>query len=108
VHPSFGHFFKPEKYASSEAAQADVKQMGKQSFFENLKEIDGILAGKQWVMGDQFTVADPYSIVFYGWGVRAELPVQELKSYTAWKDRMLARPAVRKVLESEGNVLVKE
>ena len=108
VHPSFGHFFKPEKYASSESAQSDVKQMGKQSFFENLKEIDSILAGKQWVMGDQFTVADPYSIVFYGWGVRAELPVQELKSYTAWKDRMLARPAVRKVLESEGNVLVKQ
>jgi len=34
------------------------------------------------------------------------LPVDELKNYTAWKDRMLARPAVRRVLEREQNVLV--
>jgi glutathione S-transferase len=31
----------------------------------------------------------------------------ELKAYTAWKDRMLKRPTVRKILESEQNVLVK-
>jgi glutathione S-transferase len=108
VHPSFTHFFKPDKFATSEAAQADVKQTGKKTFFENLQEVDELLAGKQWIMGDQFTVADAYALVFYGWGVRAELPVTDLKNYTAWKDRMLARPAVRKVLESEGNVLVKK
>jgi glutathione S-transferase len=65
-----------------------------------------MLEGKQWIMGDQYTVADPYALVFYGWGVRAELPMHELSAYSAWKDRMLARPKVRKVLESEGNVLV--
>ena len=59
-------------------------------------------------MGDQFTVVDGYALVFYGWGVRAGLPMNDLKNYTAWKDRMLARPEVRKVLESEGNVLVKQ
>ena len=107
VHPAFTHFFKPEKFASSEAAHADVKQTGRNTFFESLKEIDSLLQGKQWMMGDQFTVADCYATVFYGWGVRAELPVKELTNYTAWKDRMLARPAVRKVLESEGSVLVK-
>ena len=35
-----------------------------------------------------------------------EMPLHDLKNFTAWKDRMLARPAVRKVLESEQNVLV--
>jgi glutathione S-transferase len=107
VHPSYGHYFKPDRYAESEAAQADVKQMGNKAFFANLKEIDSMLQGKQWMMGDQYTVADPYALVFYGWGVRGEFPVKELAAYTAWKDRMLARPAVRKILESEGNVLVK-
>ena len=71
------------------------------------EEIDGLLAGKQWIMGDQFTVADGYCLVFYGWGTRSEYPVKELKNYTAWKDRMLKRPAVMKVLQSEQNVLVK-
>ena len=67
-----------------------------------------MLQGKQWIMGDQFTVADGYALVFYGWGVRAGLPMQDLKSYTAWKDRMLKRPAVRKVLEEEQSVLLKD
>jgi glutathione S-transferase len=107
VHPAYGHYLKPDRYAEGETSQADVKQMGTKNFFAALKEVDSMLEGKQWIMGDQYTVADPYALVFYGWGVRAELPMQELSSYTAWKDRMLARPAVRKVLESEGNVLVK-
>ena len=34
-----------------------------------------------------------------GLGVRAGLPMRELRAYTAQKERMLARPAVRRVLE---------
>ena len=45
---------------------------------------------------------DCYGFVFYGWGLRAGLTMRELHSYTAHKDRMLARPAVRQVLEREG------
>ena len=55
----------------------------------------------------QFTVVDGYALVFYGWGVRGGFPMNELGAYTAWKDRMLKRPAVRKILDSEQNVLVK-
>jgi glutathione S-transferase len=58
-------------------------------------------------MGKQYTVADPYALVFYGWGVRSEFPMHELAAYTTWKDRMLKRPAVMKILRSEQNVLVK-
>jgi glutathione S-transferase len=107
VHPPYRQIMRPERFAQAEAAHAAVKETGKKTFFESCKEIDSMLQGKQWIMGDQYTVADPYALVFYGWGVRAELPMQELAAYTAWKDRMLARPAVRKILESEGNVLVK-
>lgn len=105
-HPSYQRYMRSERFAEGEAAQATVKELGKKSFWDNLTEIDGLLAGKQWIMGDQFTVADGYCLVFYGWGVRGNLPMAELKNYTAWKDRMLARPKVRKVLESEKNVLV--
>jgi glutathione S-transferase len=67
-----------------------------------------MLKAKQWIMGDQFTLADGYALVFYGWGLRAGLPLKDLASYTAWKDRMLKRPAVRKVLEEEQSVLLKD
>ena len=107
VHPSYQRQMRPERFAEGEAAQASVKDMGRKSFWVNCQEIDAMLAGKTWIMGEQFTVADGYALVFYGWGVRGGFPMTELAHYTAWKERMLQRPAVRRILEREQNVLVK-
>ncbi len=106
VHPCFTHVFRPERFTSEESAQAGIKETGKRSFFANLQEIDGLLAGKEWLQGAQFTTCDPYALVFYSWGTRIDLPMKELKNYTDWKDRMLKRPAVRKILEREKNPLL--
>jgi glutathione S-transferase len=65
-----------------------------------LKQIDGMLAGREW-FSDRYSVLDPYAFVFYTWGVRRELPMAELKNYTAHKDRLLKRPAVGRVVENE-------
>jgi len=63
-----------------------------------------MLQGKDWIMGSQYTLADPYALVFYGWGVRGGFPMNELSAYTAWQERMLKRPTVREILETEKNV----
>jgi glutathione S-transferase len=107
VHPSYQRHTRPERFAEGEAAQAAVKEAGRKSFWANCQEIDALLRGKDWIMGDQYTVADAYALVFYGWGVRGGFPMNELSAYTAWKNRMLKRPTVRKILDSEQNVLVK-
>jgi glutathione S-transferase len=107
VHPSYTHYMRPERFTPDAAAQPSVKETGKKSFWTNVQEIDSLLAGKDWIMGKEFSVADCYALVFYGWGLRAELPMQDLAAYTAFKERMLKRPAVRKVLESEESILVK-
>lgn len=107
VHPAFTHIFRPGNFSEDAAAQDSIKAMGKKTFWEKLQEIDGLVAGKEWMQGTQFTTCDPYALVFYGWGARIELPVKELKNYTVWKDRMLKRPAVHKILEREQNILLK-
>ncbi len=107
VHPCFTHFLRPERFAEDASAVPTVKATGKKSFWANLQEIDAIVAGKQWMQGAQFTTCDPYALVFYGWGSRAELPMKDLKNYTAWKERMMQRPAVRAVLEREKSPLLK-
>lgn len=106
VHPSYQRYMRPERFAEGEAAQATVKETGRKSFWDNVSEIDSLLGASPWMIGGQFSVADGYALVFYGWGVRSQFPMNELARYTAWKDRMLERPAVRKVLENEKNVLV--
>jgi glutathione S-transferase len=107
VHPAFSHFGRPERFTADAAGAEKVKEQGKKTFWGCLQEIDQMLAGKEWVLGSQFTVCDPFALVFYGWGLRAELPMKDLENYSALKDRLLRRPAVRKILEKEQSPILK-
>jgi glutathione S-transferase len=106
VHPSFTHINRPERFADDPAIHANLKETGRKNFWANVQEIDSRLKDKDWMMGTQYTVCDPYALIFYGWGVRINLPMKELAAYTAFKDRILQRPAVRKILEREQNILL--
>jgi glutathione S-transferase len=106
VHVSWAHNARPERYTTEASAIPNLREVGRKAFFNYLQLIDGWLEGRRWLL-DQYSVCDPYALVFYAWGLRGELPVGELKNYTAHKERTLKRPAVRKVLEREESVLVK-
>jgi len=100
VHPAHAHISRPERYAFDDSAFPTIKEAGRKTFHGYLKQIDGMLAGREW-LSEKYSVLDPYAFVFYTWGVRRELPMGELASYTAFKDRMLARPAVQRVVADE-------
>ncbi len=104
VHPSFQRSMRPERFAEGEVAQAAVKETGRKSFWANCQEIDSMFQENDWIMGSEYTLVDPYALVFYGWGVRGGFPMKELSAYTAWQDRMMKRPTVQKSVESEQNV----
>jgi glutathione S-transferase len=100
VHPAHAHISRPERYASDMAAFPTLKETGLKTFHGFLKQIDSMLSDREW-FSDRYSVLDPYGFVFYTWGVRRDLPMRELRSYTAFKDRMLNRPAVARVFDSE-------
>src|SRR4029434_11326136 len=93
VHPSYQHSSRPERFAEGEAAQAAVKETGRTAFWPNCQEINSMCQGKDWIMGNEFTVVDPYALVFYGWGARGGFPMKDLGAYTAWRGRLAPRPA---------------
>ena len=100
MHPAHAYVGRPERYASDSAAFPTIKETGPKTFHGYLKQIDGMLAEREW-FSDRYSVLDPYGFVFYTWGVRRELPMRQLENYTAFKDRMLKRSAVRLVVENE-------
>jgi glutathione S-transferase len=100
VHPAHAHLGRPERYAADSAAFPTIRETGRKTFHGYLKQIDGMLAGREW-FSDRYSALDPYGLVFYTWGVRRELPMEEFPNYTAFKDRMLQRPAVARVMENE-------
>jgi len=101
VHPANAHVGRPERYTEDKSAFAGLQAMGKKTYYEYMKQIDGMYARREW-LSDKYSVLDPYAFVFYVWGVRRELPMAELKHYSAFKDRMLKRPAVQRVVADEG------
>ena len=102
VHPTYSRFFRPERFVPEGAPVDAVKAKGGEQYWDCLVEIDGLLAGKKWAMGKQFTVVDPYLLVMYRWANRNAMPVTKLAHYTALIQRVLARPAVKKVMADEG------
>lgn len=100
VHPANTHVARPERFTDDKSAHAGLQAMGKKSFYEYLKQIDAMYAGREW-LSDKYSVLDPYALVFYAWGLKRELPMAELKNYSALKDRMLKRAAVQRVVADE-------
>jgi glutathione S-transferase len=101
VHPAHAHISRPERYAADKSHFPDIQAQGRKMFQAYLQQIDGMLAGREW-LSDTYSVLDPYAFTFYVWGIRREVPMGELKSYTAHRDRMMARPAVQRVVADEG------
>jgi glutathione S-transferase len=100
VHPANAHVGRPERYTEDKSAFPGLQAMGKKTFHGYMKQIDDMFAKREW-LSDEYTVLDPYAFVFYVWGVRRELPMAELKNYSAFKDRMVKRPAVQRVMADE-------
>ena len=100
VHPAHAHVGRPERYA---ADQPPIPaQGGRSQDLPRLFQADRRACSPGGNGScDKYSVLDPYGFVFYTWGVRRELPMAELKNYTAFKDRMVQRPAVQRVVEDE-------
>ena len=68
----------------------DLKTVAK----EKLAWLDGLVAGRQWIVGDRFTLADVLLFCFLEFGAEVGQPLDAAnKNVTAWKDRVAARPS---------------
>jgi glutathione S-transferase len=105
VHPGYAHIARPERYADDPAVREAIKAKAREYFWGYLQELNGLLAGKTWAIANQYSVVDPYLLVFYRWGNRGGFPVKDLKSYSALVGRVLDRPAVKRTMDLEGITL---
>ena len=100
VHPSQAHYRRPERYATDPSIYPNIQETGLRNFHNYLKQIDPLYEGKEWLFGT-LTVADFYAFVLYTWGLQRGFPMHELRSYSAFNDRMRKRPAIPRVFADE-------
>ena len=95
LHKGFGPLFNP-------AFPAEVKDAAKQRLAGRLKWIDGELAGKQYLLGDEFSVADGYLFVVTNWAKPLGIDLSGYPNLLAFRERVAARPAVQAAMKAEG------
>ena len=94
LHKNFSPLFQP-------VIPDDVKAFFKDRIMGKFKYADSKLAGQDYLMGKQFTVADGYMFVMLKWAERTGMDLSAFKNLTAFKDRVAARPNVQAALAME-------
>jgi GSH-dependent disulfide-bond oxidoreductase len=104
VGPMFGQVGYFYKFAGREIEDKRPLERYRAESQRLLGVLETRLAGRRWIMGDDYTIAD---ISLLGWvrnligfyGAREIVAYDTLKHVPAWLDRALARPAVQRGLE---------
>jgi glutathione S-transferase len=82
--------FKDRLHCVPQAAD-DLKAIAQ----EKLTWLDGLIAGREWIVGDRFTLADILLYVFLDFGTQVGQPLNPRnKNIAAWFERAKARPSV--------------
>jgi glutathione S-transferase len=95
LHKNIGPMFSP---LLSDDAKAFFKDRATGKF----KYVDGRLAGQDYLMGKQFTVADGYLFTMLRWADGMKFDLAGLSNLMAYKARVAARPKVQEALTKEG------
>jgi len=95
VHKQFTPLFKPN-------TPEDYKKICKENLATRFDWLDKQLAGKDYLMGKQFTVADAYLFVLLNWTKPMQIDLARWPNLAAFHARVGARPKVQEALQTEG------
>ena len=95
LHKSFGPLFAP-------TLPDEARTFFKERIARYFAYADKQLAGKEYLMGSQFTVADGYLFVMLAWAGRMKIDLAPFPNLVPYQKRIAARPAVVKAMTSEG------
>ena len=95
IHKGFGPLFNP-------AMPEPVKAAAIERLLGRLQWVNDQLAGKTWLMGQDFSVADGYLFVTTNWAAAMKIDLSPYANLLAWRQRVAARPAVQAAMRAEG------
>jgi glutathione S-transferase len=94
LHKGFAPLFNPK-------ISADWKASALANLDKKLEWVAGALAGKHYLMGETFTVADAYLFTILGWTKHLQIDLGKWPVLVAYVARVGARPHVQKALQEE-------
>jgi glutathione S-transferase len=95
VHKQFSPLFKP-------STPEEYKKISRENLASRFDWLDKQLAGKDYLMGSRFTVADAYAFVLLGWTKPMQIDLARWPNLVAFHQRVGARPKVQEAMQAEG------
>jgi len=102
VHVAHAHGRRGTRWADDSAAIEAMKRKVPASVTECAELIERKFLKGPWVMGDRYTIADPYLFTIAAWFEGDGVDTTKLPRTIEHRRRMLARPAVQKAVSIEG------
>lgn len=100
-HKAFAPLFSASAMATATESQDQIKAFAKTKVVEYLNHLEDKLTGRDYITGQQFTIADTYLFVVLGWCKWMEIDTKSFQNVSSYIKRVYARPAVQKVLKAQ-------
>lgn len=97
LHKAFGPYFSGRRLENSEKEQVDQKLARRIGDVEQ-----GLSDGRDFILGDTFTVADAYLFVVLNWSRFIGFRLDRWPHVASYVERVASRPATREAMRQEG------
>lgn len=95
IHKGFSPLFNPK-------VPDEVKPVFRERLVGRLQWVDSQLAGRSYLLGDEFCVADAYLYTTTRWASVMKIDLGDMPHILAYQERMEARAGVQAALKAEG------
>ena len=101
VHVAHAHMRRGQRWADDPAAIAEMARKVPQTMGDCFDLIERDMFGGPWVMGGQYTFADPYLFTLASWLERDNVDSKHFPRILDHRERMAERPAVKRALAEQ-------
>jgi glutathione S-transferase len=101
VHVAHAHKMRGHRWVDDQSAMEAMKRKVPETMGDCFDLIEGKMFQGPWVMGETYTVCDPYLFTISRWLEGDSVDPARFPKVKAHRDRMSERTAVRKVLAEE-------
>ena len=107
IHVGFAQVFRPERFTDDKASWPALAAGGVKTVRAGFDQIERILkwSDGEALVGDRFTIVDPYALVFWRWAPRLEIDAADYPAFTAHAERLLRRASTRRALAREAGLV---
>lgn len=98
----YGPLWRPERFSDDEGAHEALRKAGRQTILRCYGYIEGKLDGSGYAVGGYLTVVDAFLLVFWRWGKRVGIEMEQYPKFGRLAAGVAARESTREAYREEG------